>query len=90
MTTAAPKLPAGMTPRLLDEGAAAAYCGMSPGHFREHVAKHVRPLGFGRRQLYDIRALDRYLDQRSGLTPPSRTKAEWREVLHGGDQVARS
>lgn len=71
-----------MTPRLLSRDAAAAYCGMSHNHFDEHVAKSVPPLNFGRRNLWDIKTLDRWLDERSGLAqaaPPIRN--EWDEIL---------
>jgi hypothetical protein len=56
-----------MTPRLLSREAAAIYCGMSPNHFDEQIRPAVPPLDFGKRNLWDIRALDRWLDQRSGL-----------------------
>jgi hypothetical protein len=48
------RLPVGMTPRLLCRDAAAEYCGMSPHHFEEHVAKAVPPLQFGKRNLWDV------------------------------------
>jgi len=57
----------GLTPRLLSRDLAAEYCGVSPAHFAEHVAKEVPAIDIGRRNLWDIRALDRWLDQRSGL-----------------------
>jgi hypothetical protein len=81
-------LPIGMTPRLLSRDAAATYCGMSANHFEEHVAKAVQPLHFGKRYLWDIRALDRWLDQRSGLTHAVDTKSIG-ERLNGRDQGAR-
>jgi hypothetical protein len=57
----------GLTPRLLSRDLAAEYCGVSPPTFDEHVAKQIPPIELGRRNLWDIRALDRWLDVRSGL-----------------------
>jgi hypothetical protein len=78
------RLPPGMTPRLLSRDSASVYCGMSPNHFDEHVATAVRPLQFGKRCLWDIRALDHWLDQRSGITHALRSVDDWAEML-GGD-----
>lgn len=75
------RLPDGITPRLLSREAAATYCGMSHNHFDEHVAKEVRPLSFGRRYLWDIKALDRWLDERSGLAHATRPVEEWAGML---------
>jgi hypothetical protein len=80
------RLPAGLTPRLLCREAAAAYCGISPAHFDEHVSPSVPPLVMGRRNLFDIRALDRWLDQRSGLGDALRPVEEWLGEL-GGDRA---
>jgi hypothetical protein len=60
-------LPLGVTPRLLSHAQAAAYCSMSMPHFDQHVAKCVPPQRFGTKCLWDIRALDQWLDARSGL-----------------------
>lgn len=81
-------LPQGITPRLLGRVAAAIYCGMSPNHFEEYVAKAVPPLQFGRRNLWDIKALDRWLDQRSGLAHATRSIDEWAEML-GDDRPSK-
>lgn len=63
-----PALPAGMTPRLLNKDGAAAYCGMTPDTFEARVRPHVPPLPFGGRPLlWDVKALDRWLDDQSGL-----------------------
>lgn len=59
-----------MPPRLLSRELAAEYCGVSVGAFDEHIAKAVPPVEIGRRNVWDIRALDRYLDELSGLAPP--------------------
>ena len=62
-----------MTPRLLSRDAAAAYCGVSPNAFDEHISGFVRPIEIGRRNLWDVRALDRWLDQQSGITHVARS-----------------
>jgi glutathione S-transferase len=77
-------LPAGLTPRLLSREQAAEYLGISPTHFDEHVARWVPPLVMGRRNLFDIRAINRWLDQRSGLGDALRPVDEWLGEL-GGD-----
>jgi hypothetical protein len=77
------RLPDGMTPRLLGEDAAAAYCGVSAAHFREHLAPVVRPIHIGRRKLWDVRALDRWLDLKSGLAEPVQSTERWLEALDG-------
>jgi hypothetical protein len=82
------RLPAGMTPRLLSRAAAATYCGISPNAFDEHVASAVKPIEIGRRNLWDVRALDRWLDQQSGLAHAVDNRS-LRERLNGGDQGAR-
>jgi hypothetical protein len=58
----------GLTPRLLSRELAAEYCGVSPPTFDEHIAKAVPAIEIGRRNLWDIRALDLWLDQRSGFS----------------------
>jgi hypothetical protein len=76
-----------MTPRLLSRDSAATYLGMSQNHFEEHVAKAVQPLHFGKRCLWDIRALDRWLDQQSGFTHAPRSVDEWAGMLAGNDHA---
>jgi hypothetical protein len=71
------RLPIGLTPRLLCRDAAAAYLGISANHFEEHVADAVPAIEIGRRKLWDIRALDRWLDERSGLLEPLRPVTDW-------------
>jgi|AmaraimetFIIA100_FD_contig_121_60613_length_1197_multi_4_in_0_out_0_2 hypothetical protein len=90
MTTRAEqrRLPVGLTPRLLSRSAAAAYLGMSENHFDEHVAKVVPPLRFGRRNFWDIKRLDTWLDQQSGLAQGVDTRPIV-ERLNGGNQGAR-
>lgn len=67
------RLPSGMTPRLLSRERAAAYCGISPSLFDEYLAVTIPPVGIGRRKLWDVKALDRWLDAQSG--PAQRTRS---------------
>jgi hypothetical protein len=87
-TGKAAQLPPGMTPRLLSRVRAAAYCGLSPNAFDEHVAPIVQPIEFGRRNLWDVKALDRWLDRESGLAHAT-VPQSIEERLNGGDQGAR-
>lgn len=77
-------LPTGMTPRLLSRDAAATYCGVTAQTFEQHV----RPIEIGARRLWDIRALDRWLDVQSGLTDAFRPVDDWLAEL--GDDRASS
>lgn len=61
----------GLTPRLLSRDLAAEYCGASVWLFDETIAKEVPPIELNSRKVWDIRALDHYLDERSGLAPPA-------------------
>jgi hypothetical protein len=61
----------GLTPRLLSRELAAEYCGVSVGLFDETIGKKVPPIELNTRKLWDVRALDHYLDQQSGLAPPA-------------------
>lgn len=71
------RLPSGMTPRLLCLEAAAAYCGVTAETFETHIRPQVPPVEIGARRLWDVRALDRWLDQRSGLTVELRPVEDW-------------
>jgi hypothetical protein len=51
-----------LTPRLLSREAAAAYCGMTAPHFMCHIAPHIQPLRFGSKVLWDVKAIDHWLD----------------------------
>jgi hypothetical protein len=82
------RLPAGMTPRLLSRDAAAAYCGISPNHFEEHVAAAVPPVKIGERRLWDVKALNIWLDQQSGLLQPHQSIDAWAEML-GNDSAGK-
>lgn len=82
-----PRLPQGMTPRLLGREAAAAYCGMSADTFETAVP--VRPIALSvRRRLWDVKALDRWLDQQSGLVEALAPTEDWLGRLR--DDRARS
>jgi hypothetical protein len=80
-----------MTPRLLGRDAAAAYCGISPNTFDAYVTPHVAPLQIGDRRLWDIRALDRWLDAQSGLahSVPAAEKRRALEALNGDSDEGR-
>ncbi|MEV4934576.1 hypothetical protein [Sphingobium sp. LSP13-1-1.1] len=59
-----------IAPRLVDEETAAAYLGRGRTRFREQVKAHQLPGPADRNgnvDLWDLRALDRYVDQRSGI-----------------------
>lgn len=63
-----------ITPRLIDEATAAVYVGRSRSAFRDQVARGTLPAhsdSNGNVKLWDVRILDRYVDQRSGLGAPS-------------------
>lgn len=80
-------LPAGITPRLLTRDQAAAYCGIVADTFEDYIRPHVPPIDIGARRLWDIRALDRWLDARSGLVTELRPIGDWLKGL-GGDAEA--
>lgn len=71
-----------MTPRLLCRDAAAAYCGIVAETFEAYIRPHVPPIEIGARKLWDIRALDRWLDERSGLAEPLRPIEDWLNRFH--------
>src|SRR5260370_1413420 len=81
-------LPAGMTPRLLSRAAAAAYCGVTAETFETHIRPQVPPIEIGARRLWDIKALNRWLDERSGLVEALRPIRDWLAEL--GDDRARA
>lgn len=64
-------------PRLLSRKRAARRLGISPGHFDKHVRISVPPLQIGRRKLWDVSALDRWVDSRSGTASDTRSLNEW-------------
>jgi predicted DNA-binding transcriptional regulator AlpA len=65
-------------PRLLSADLAAAYLGISRRNMLERVAQHMlpAPLKIGERTLWDIRALDRFVDALMGVTPASAANDE--------------
>src|SRR3954464_11382473 len=83
------RLPRGMTPRLLSRDAAAAYCGVTAETFETHVRPHVQPVEIGARRLWDVRALDSWLDVRPGLADALRPVEDWLTELGDGDTHAR-
>jgi hypothetical protein len=88
MTSRTELLPVSLPPRLLARDEAAAYCGMSSNHFDKHCP--IGALQFGARRLWDVRALDRWVDRLSGLDQPSRSqRLKLAELLSDGDQSER-
>lgn len=68
---------ASIIPRLVDEETAAIYVGRGRTKFREQVKTGALPGPSDRNgnvDLWDLRILDRYVDQRSGLSSSSN---EW-------------
>lgn len=60
------------SPRLLSRAEAAAYCGYSPEHFSRLVAKGLFPAALPRIKRWDKAAIDRTLNELSGITPEDR------------------
>ena len=79
-------LPPGMTPRLLSRDAAATYCGVTAETFERHVRPHVPPIEIGARRLWDVKALDHWLDAQSGFTNVLRPVDDWLAEL-GNDRA---
>jgi hypothetical protein len=74
------RLPRGMTPRLLTPDQAAAYCGVGRENFEARVG--VPPVKlFGNRVLYDVKALDKWLDEKSGLALVEAEREDWLKLL---------
>lgn len=81
-------LPLGMTPRLLTKEAAAAYCSMSPDAFEQRVRPYVPPLPIGARPLlWDRNAIDRWLDEQSGLVEAFRPADAWLAEVRENDRA---
>ena len=83
-------LPDQETPRLMGRRRAAAYVGLSPNSFDAEVSNGTFPAPVSlscRRRLWDRVALDRRLDQLSGLAPSSNS-AKWLERFRNGDSAA--
>lgn len=76
-------------PRLLTRDQAAAYCGVGAERFEQSCT--VPPIRcFGTKKLWDRKALDRWLDQLSGIDNAPRPSRSLRERLNGEDQRAGS
>lgn len=71
---AAPTAP--VVPRLLSAPLAAAYIGISPRSFDKlwRTGGMPQPLRIGRRQLWDGKILDAFIDHISGITQPAKIK----------------
>jgi predicted DNA-binding transcriptional regulator AlpA len=82
-------LPTGLVPRLLNRDAAAAYCGISTAHFLAHLSPHVPPILIGRKRVWDVSAIDRWLDQRSGTGQGTFSPEQWLERLDGDPGARR-
>lgn len=82
-------LPTGLVPRLLDRDAAAAYCGISTAHFLVHVSPHAPPILIGRKRVWDVSAIDRWLDLRSGTGHGTLSPEQWLERLDGDPGARR-
>ena len=75
-------------PRCFPEDESAAYIGVSPNTFRKEVqnGRLPEPLCFGRRRIWDKRALDQALDHLSKLTKDNK-EGGWKDV---GENALRS
>jgi hypothetical protein len=74
-------LSTGFAPRMLNRRAAATYCGVSEATFNTYVVPCVQSCSIGSKLLWDVRALDRWLD-RLASTPASTAADElWTEAL---------
>jgi hypothetical protein len=76
--------------RLVHTKAAAAYCGISPATFERKLVNdpdgpRLRPVRIGNRKLYDLRAIDRWLDGLAGLKQLSNSIFDWEAALGGED-----
>lgn len=79
----ATRLTPGLTPRLLTRDEAAAYCGIG-GELFERCVK-VAPMRFGSRKRWDVRAIDRWLDQQMLSYEADTSKSE---KTAGADRLA--
>jgi hypothetical protein len=75
------RLPTGITPRLLSKDAAAAYCGVVAETFEKHVRPHVPPTFIGTRALWDVKVIDRWIDERSRFAEPVQPIEYWLDKL---------
>jgi hypothetical protein len=70
-------------PRLLTGKYAAFYCGVSLPHFLAHVAPRVAPISIGVKRLWDMKALDRWIDGEVGVGQVSLSPEQWLDRLDG-------
>lgn len=80
-------LPRGMTPQCLCREGAAALLGVSALHFDKHVVPEVPPIEIGGRKVWYVKALERWLDERSGLSDALRPDNEWLGELGSRDRA---
>jgi hypothetical protein len=78
------RLPPGMTPRLLSRFEAAAYCGLPPNSFEQTIGQEIRRIRFGRRVLWDVKALDRWIDRQTFITKTSDRPVEPGDIDDSG------
>jgi predicted DNA-binding transcriptional regulator AlpA len=71
------QLPVNLTPRGLNVDQAAEYIGVSAPTFLLAVAagRYPKPIPFGRRTIWDKKAIDLAMDRESGLLEPSANPA---------------
>jgi hypothetical protein len=70
-----------MFARLLSRRDAASYCGVSSVQFGVHVAPYVHPIAVGKKRVWDVRALDKWIDERSGLEQVWMSGERWLDRL---------
>ncbi len=58
----------GITPRMLDIPQLAQYLGLAEQTVRNHAPEIPGRRKFGRKVVYDIKAVDRWLDRNDGIT----------------------
>ena len=78
-----------LAPRLLNRDAAAAYCGVSITHFFAHIVTRVPPILIGRKRVWDVKAIDRWIDQQTGDGEISMSPEKWLERLDGDPHSRR-
>jgi hypothetical protein len=82
------QLPPGLTPRLLSDVDAGLYCGIAAERFTVTIGADVKPIELEGLNRWDIKAIDRWIDEQSGLTHAADNRT-LRERLNGGNQGAR-
>jgi hypothetical protein len=75
--------------RLLSREEAASYCHIAAETFDAHVRPYVQPIKIGAKILWDIKALDHWLDVQSGLTQGEmRSSDQWLSEV-GNDRESK-